>query len=186
MDWAEPGPEGHQPPVDAVYGSLISSGPGLRQTFPGGIFVERRYDRVCLSRGSPGEFSPFEAELAYPGRTVIREIGRTVNVEEMDLASVTGRPGNSPDVAYLDAQTLSRPLKMRSFRPGDRFRPLGMKGTQKVKQFFIDHKVPRFERPMIPLLVSGEDIVWIVGHRTDDRVKVTESTKRVVKIEVMS
>jgi tRNA(Ile)-lysidine synthase len=73
---------------------------------------------------------------------------------------------------------------MRNFRPGDRFHPLGSQGTQKLKEFFIDHKVPRFERPKIPLLISGETIAWVVGHRISEKVKVKETTKRVLRIEV--
>jgi tRNA(Ile)-lysidine synthase len=62
---------------------------------------------------------------------------------------------------------------------------LGVKGTQKLKEFFIDHKIPNFERPRIPLLISGEMIAWIVGYRIDERVKVTEKTQRILKVEVI-
>jgi tRNA(Ile)-lysidine synthase len=75
-------------------------------------------------------------------------------------------------------------LKVRNFRPGDRFQPLGVKGTQKLKEFFIDHKIPRFERPKIPLLISGEMIAWIIGYRVDERVKVTQKTQKVLRVEV--
>ena len=185
MNRAEPAPKDEEAtPTDAIYRSLIGSGPGFRRAFPGGILVERRYDQVSLTRGNSRDSFPFDVELVFPGRTVIRQIGKTVSVEEVDVSYGTVRPEGASDVAYLDAQALSLPLKIRSFRPGDRFHPLGMKGTQKIKQFFIDHKIPRFERPMIPLLVSGDDIVWVVGYRMDDRVKVTASTKRVVKVEV--
>ncbi len=187
MDRDEAVPEEEAwPAIDAVYRRMTGSGPSFRQAFPGGMLLERRYDQVALTRGSSREVPPFEIELIFPGQTVIREIGKTVKVEEMDVPSGTGRPEGSPDVAYLDSQQLRMPLKIRSFRPGDRFHPLGMKGTQKIKQFFIDHKIPRFERPMIPLLLSGEEIVWVVGYRMDDRVKVTDSTKKVVKVEVVS
>jgi tRNA(Ile)-lysidine synthase len=74
---------------------------------------------------------------------------------------------------------------MRNFRPGDRFDPLGVKGIQKLKEFFIDHKVPRVERPKVPLLVSGERIVWVVGYRIDERVKVTEKIKKVLVVKVV-
>jgi tRNA(Ile)-lysidine synthase len=74
---------------------------------------------------------------------------------------------------------------MRNFRPGDRFQPLGVKGTQKLKEFFIDHKIPRFERPKIPLLIAGEVIAWVVDYRIDERVKVTEKTERVLRVEVL-
>ncbi len=60
---------------------------------------------------------------------------------------------------------LEAPLSLRSWRPGDRFRPLGMSGHKKLQDFFVDAKVPRFERERIPLLLSGERIAWVVGHR---------------------
>jgi len=54
-----------------------------------------------------------------------------------------------------------------------------------LKEFFIDHKIPRFERLKVPLLVSGERIVWIVGYRIDERVKVTDKTKKVLAVKVV-
>jgi tRNA(Ile)-lysidine synthase len=60
-----------------------------------------------------------------------------------------------------------------------------MKGTQKLKEFFIDHKIPRFERPEIPLLISGERIVWVVGYRIDERARVSNQTKRILRIKVV-
>jgi tRNA(Ile)-lysidine synthase len=62
---------------------------------------------------------------------------------------------------------------------------MGMMGTQKLKKFFIDHKIPTFERLKIPLLISGEMIVWIVGYRIGEGVKVTEETEKVLRIEVV-
>jgi tRNA(Ile)-lysidine synthase len=62
---------------------------------------------------------------------------------------------------------------------------LGVEGSQKLKEFFIDHKIPRFERSKIPLLISGEKIVWVVGYRIDDRFKVTDKTSNVLKVMVM-
>jgi tRNA(Ile)-lysidine synthase len=62
---------------------------------------------------------------------------------------------------------------------------MGMMGTQKLKEFFIDHKIPRFERSKIPLLISGEMIAWVVGYRINERVKVTEKTEKVLRIELV-
>jgi tRNA(Ile)-lysidine synthase len=59
---------------------------------------------------------------------------------------------------------------------------LGVKGSQKLKEFFIDHKIPRFERSKIPLLISGERIVWVVGHRIDECARVSDRTKRILKV----
>jgi tRNA(Ile)-lysidine synthase len=54
-----------------------------------------------------------------------------------------------------------------------------------LKEFFIDHKIPKFERAGVPLLVSGEMIIWIVGYRIDERVKVTDETKKALTVKVV-
>jgi tRNA(Ile)-lysidine synthase len=79
---------------------------------------------------------------------------------------------------------LSFPLVVRNFRPGDRFSPLGMQGRQKVKKFFINNKVPRWQRQKCPILLSRNEIIWIAGHRIDDSVKVSSQTRRILKAEL--
>jgi tRNA(Ile)-lysidine synthase len=85
---------------------------------------------------------------------------------------------------FFDKNKLSFPLTIRNFRPGDRFRPLGMTGTQKVKKYFIDKKIPRKERYRCPILLSQGKIIWVVGHRIDESVKVIPSTRKVLKVEL--
>ncbi|MBW2567299.1 MAG: tRNA lysidine(34) synthetase TilS, partial [Deltaproteobacteria bacterium] len=77
------------------------------------------------------------------------------------------------------------PLKVRNFREGDRFNPLGMAGSQKVKTFFINNKIPRLQRLLCPILVSGERIIWVGGYRIDDSAKITQRTKNVLKAELL-
>jgi tRNA(Ile)-lysidine synthase len=89
--------------------------------------------------------------------------------------------GASKRIAFFDADRLSYPLVIRNLRPGDRFVPLGMKGHKKVKDYFIDLKVPSKERARIPLLVHRESIIWVCGFRIDDRFKVTSKTKKVLR-----
>ena len=87
-------------------------------------------------------------------------------------------------LAFFDMNRLSFPLTLRSVQPGDRFRPLGTAGRQKVNKFFIDHKIPRAHRSGCPILVSQEHIIWLVGHRIDEYAKVRASTHRVLKVEL--
>jgi tRNA(Ile)-lysidine synthase len=151
---------------------------------PQGVYLEKRYDRVSFRRGKEERVAPFEIELMVPGPTLIEEIGRKVTAEQTTGRGKGKDPGGFPNVAFFDYEKLRFPLKMRNFRPGDRFEPLGVKGTQKVKEFFIDHKIPRFERPRVPLLISGEAVAWVVGYRIDERVRVTDETRRIFKVEV--
>jgi tRNA(Ile)-lysidine synthase len=73
--------------------------------------------------------------------------------------------------ALLGPELLRAPLSLRGWRPGDRFRPLGLAGRKKLQDFFVDAKVPREERGRLPLLLSGDRIAWVVGHRVAEEFR---------------
>ncbi len=81
-------------------------------------------------------------------------------------------------------EMLKFPLILRNIQPGDRFSPLGVAGTQKIQKYFIDHKIDRSERRQCPVLLSGNRVVWLAGHRISGHFKVTPSTRRVLRIEI--
>ncbi len=87
------------------------------------------------------------------------------------------------NIAYLAAEKLVFPLTLRRWKSGDSFRPLGMLGRKKISDFLRDEKVSLFEKEQIWVLMSGSAIVWVVGHRIDDRFKIQEDTKQILKIE---
>ena len=91
----------------------------------------------------------------------------------------------NPCTALMDHQRLQFPLRLRTFRAGDRFQPLGMTGVKKLQDFFVDAKIPRAQRPFIPLLLSQDQIVWVVGHRLAESVKVTPQTRRLLRLEAL-
>lgn len=86
---------------------------------------------------------------------------------------------NDSNLAFLDAALLNFPLTLRKWQDGDRFMPLGMNGYKKLSDFFTDQKFSAFDKQRQWLLCSGTDIVWVIGHRIDERYKVSESTKTV-------
>jgi len=171
--------------VNPVYKRLHQLDASFRIELHHGVSLEKRYDLVILKRGWLRPIPPFEVELISPGRTYVQEIEKEVIVEEMSRNKRLEDMYGLHYTALFDYECLQFPLKIRNFRPGDRFHPLGVNGTQKLKEFFIDHKIPKFERPRIPLLISGEMVAWVVGYRIDERVKVTEETRRVLKVKVM-
>jgi tRNA(Ile)-lysidine synthase len=77
------------------------------------------------------------------------------------------------------------PLVVRNFRPGDRFSPLGVDGTQKLKKFFINNKISARQRKKCPLLVSENKIIWVGGLRIDNRVKLGPKTRHVLMAELL-
>ena len=85
-------------------------------------------------------------------------------------------------IACLDAGKLRFPLTVRLWQKGDAFIPLGMKGKKKLSDFFIDQKIPVPYKRQQWVILSGDDIVWLVGHRLDERYKVTPQTKHIVQI----
>ncbi|MEX2088292.1 MAG: tRNA lysidine(34) synthetase TilS, partial [Bacteroidota bacterium] len=87
------------------------------------------------------------------------------------------------EVELVDAARLGTRLRLRTWRNGDWFMPLGMKTRKKLSDFFTDEKVPRFEKGHIPILESDDAIVWVCGRRLDERFKVTPSTRFVVRLE---
>jgi tRNA(Ile)-lysidine synthase len=90
-----------------------------------------------------------------------------------------------PSKAYVDALKLIYPLILRSWQPGDKFMPLGMRGFKKISDFFVDQKVPLTNKDQIPILVNGNgDLIWIAGMRQDNRYKVSASTKKVAIFEL--
>jgi tRNA(Ile)-lysidine synthase len=74
------------------------------------------------------------------------------------------------------------PITVRRWEHGDRFSPLGMNGMKKISDFLIDLKVPLTTKEKVLLLVSGEDVVWVIGYRIDNRYKVTSATRKILLI----
>jgi len=184
--WAKGGlamEEKEEWPIRSLIRKLNNPSGNFVLELPRGIYFVKNYDTLMLKRGEVKWNPPFEVELPSPGRTSIKEIGHEIIVEELEMGIHVKELNISPMVAFFDSQSLTFPLKVRNFRPGDRFQPLGVKGTQKLKEFFIDHKIPRFERMKIPLLISGDMIAWVVGYRINEKVKVTEKTERVLRVE---
>lgn len=87
---------------------------------------------------------------------------------------------------YADADKLSFPLTLRKWQPGDWFIPFGMKGRKKLSDFFTDRKFSLPDKENAWVLTSDEDIVWVVGERSDERFKITESTENVLVMEFIN
>lgn len=175
---------------------LIEKGPtnGLLH-LPDRIRIERSYDILTLrradlaGRSKPGAVAGsgpplFEYCLPAPGSVRIEELGLL-----LELSAVS--PGDLPEwalaghrVAFFDMDKVQFPITVRTIRPGDRFTPLGMTGSQKLKKFFINNKVPRSDRYRCPILVSRQGIIWVAGLRIDRAVRVGASTRTVLKAEL--
>lgn len=143
--------------------------------------------------GEPGrEFYSNEYQLVVEKETVelfpidIEKLaGKELSFSEFEISPSFKLQTSNPDVAQLDFDKIKLPLKMRSWQQGDRFRPLGMRGSKLVSDFFNDLNFTAYRKKTVQILTDADDnIVWIVGYRIDDRYKITEKTKTIYQIEV--
>lgn len=153
------------------------------------LIISREAHNLRQSANAPPlSLTPdYEYRLAKPGEIFIKEAALKIRFSEIAQDHAPGwRPfGEGTRAAYFDMDKIHFPLVIRNFRPGDRFSPLGMTGRQKLKKFFIDHKVSRTERRKCPILLSRNEIIWIVGYRLDNAVKISPQTRRILKAELL-
>lgn len=158
-------------------------------TLPGEILVTREPGALVFHAAhGDAESIEFEYTIRVPepgDENYTRLNPPGINLE---LRLLTEIPDNvsrndNPFTAYLDASKTGPEMTIRNWRPGDRFQPLGMKGTKKLQDYFTDTRVSRAQRKSAAVLLIGDKIAWVVGHRIDDGFKVTKHTKCVLFIK---
>jgi tRNA(Ile)-lysidine synthase len=149
------------------------------------VFKEKRMLREIRKKINDSDTFTFEYQIEKLESVFIREIEATIKFTEMRVENVLDYRYAGQHTSFFDKDTLSFPMIIRNFRPGDAFQPLGVGGTQKLKKFFIDKKVYRSDRIKCPILLSRGKIIWVVGHRIDESVKMTPSTRNVLKVELL-
>ncbi len=167
--------------IEDIVNMAVTSPTGSRLMLPGRIHVIKGYERLRFTC-EPPEQKPeyFEVPLPVPGKAELRELGVTVTAEVVEGGE---RPVYSGDCIYIDAGKIRGGLKLRQRRDGDRFKPLGMSGTKKLKDFFIDRKIPVERRDSIPLLVDEDNIIWVVGLQMNEDYKLTAATEKIIRFK---
>ena len=156
---------------------LLEVGKDFRYELPGPIYVERARENLTFSSSRTAELPIIYCyDLSIPGKTEVPEADVIIEVEiTSDIVEHVRPPGSFE--AVLDRSRIVGKLMVRSWRPGDRIRPLGLGGSKKVQDIFVDKKIPRAARHRIPIIADDEKIVWIAGIALSDLVKVTGDTR---------
>ena len=156
---------------------------------PRGVQANRTYDRLTLRRPgrepSPGPVD-YEFVLDGPGEVRIPGGGGTLRLTVSGPAGEAQITRSGHRVAFFDMGRFAFPVTVRNVRPGDRFRPLGMTGTQKVSDFFVNRKVPRRLRSVCPVLISRGKIAWVVGHRIAEDFRTGPGTRQTLRAELLA
>ncbi|MGA7676889.1 MAG: tRNA lysidine(34) synthetase TilS [Dehalococcoidia bacterium] len=166
--------------IEAMVG-FLSKPAGKKLCLPDGLTLSIEYGRLVLAsaQASICPLPPLKgiSSIKIPGETDLP--GWRVR------ADIIGQVVSDEDglAASFDLNKVGRELTVRQRRPGDRFQPLGMSQTKKLQDFMVDSRIPRSWRDRVPLICSPEQILWVVGWRIDDRAKITENTKDILRLQ---
>jgi tRNA(Ile)-lysidine synthase len=163
--------------------TLVKKGmSGDRIYLPEKLRAIKGYSTLLLTVEQPLRLGSYL--LDHPGEIVLKEASLVVRCSLVEDVRDIGSYGDGKSIAVVDADKARFPLAIRPRMPGDYFYPLGFGRKKKLQDFFVDAKVPRDVRDAVPLLVADNEIIWVVGHRLDERYRIDKSTTRGLKFEV--
>lgn len=165
--------------IDAICRLLTSSRPNSTICLPGGIVAVKEYDALVFRHGET--IHPDESEFRIPGIGVYQLFGNTLLTVER--STIPDRfDTNTANTAYFDLDKAPFPWHARTFLPGDRIRQHGLAGRKKVKNIFIDDKIPLLQRSRTPLVFCGEELLWVCGLRTSRDALLDSNSSHIVKV----
>ena len=173
---------GHFKEIESI---LHGNGSKYKKLY-GKLVFKKEYDELSLSLEGEGVISDLEQveTMIEPNKRYQIVANTRLHCQKVIPAEITEDLYNDPNIALIDADKIVYPMKIGFRKAGERFIPLGMKGTKKLKDFFIDEKISKFERDKLLIVRDCEKVVWLVSIRLDERVKVSEETKTVLLLRV--
>lgn len=169
--------------IKAIIDLANNMRPQIKMNLPENLIVKKIYERLRFSLGTETETGDFSLYIKNTGRFQVHEINQTILLEEISKKDFLGS-SPSPREAFLDLDRLQWPLRVRNFKAGDKLIPFGLNSFKKVKDIFIDNKIPYEERKKIAILENCNDIVWLCGIRIDNRYRIKERTKRILRCKI--
>lgn len=166
--------------VDNVISKIEDEPARTLLSLPEVTFTLNRETACFVREFNPEGQEKFRYEI-QPGETLeVEEVSITINLELVSKSEELNPEKYLSDslTEFVDWGKVEQPIIVRNRTEGDRFKPLGMRGEKKLKDFFIDEKVPFKERDKVPLVCDKEGIIWVVGHRIDERYKLDDSTEK--------
>ena len=172
-----------QSQVDQVC-ELMGGGRGRSVSLGGGLEARAVDDAVVIRRRSEVPTPTIAAPQPFPVPGRVNWSGWTISAALVGRVDREGPEAENAFVACLDPSLSSTPLWVRGRLTGDRISPLGMSGTRKLQDLFVDEKVPREDRHSVPLLVCGRGIAWVAGYRIAEWAKVPRDADSWLRVRV--
>ncbi|MCX2742558.1 tRNA lysidine(34) synthetase TilS [Mangrovivirga sp. M17] len=163
--------------VNDIFSSITSSSGKIFESPNAKIIKDRNHWLIDFSMEDDIEV---KMELNFPGENEVH--GK--KIVSSIFSSEEYKINPDPNIAALDFDKLKKPLIIRSWREGDWFIPLGMKGKKKLSDFMIDAKIPLSLKSKMLVVESDGEIVWVVGFRIDNRYKLTSKTRKILQLSV--
>ena len=151
---------------------------------PMNLEAEISYDKLIFFKERQGETPPFKEKLTVGDKNYVHPLRASFELQVFSAEEVS-KVSKDKFEKHFDFDAFHQDIYVRNRRDGDRFWPLGLSGKKKLKDFFIDCKVERQERDLVPLICHGKDIVWVVGYRISDKYKVTDRTQQILSIKLL-
>ena len=169
--------------IEAVRGLLDRGKGGKTIQIPGGFVAERNFDRLVL-REFQGDAAEFEYVLPIPGTVHIPELNKTFRAEIASSAMVP-QTLDSRERVFVDGGRLGPCVKIRTWKPGDYYKPVGWPGG-KLKKFFQRTRIPRSQRSRWPVIVSESTVVWVASFPVSREFAPSDRSQKIVTLEVLS
>jgi tRNA(Ile)-lysidine synthase len=170
--------------VESMLHLMLDGGPSDSTDLPGGWRAERDYNllRLTDARERKAGSADFSVAIAPHGITIVEAAG--FKFEASTIAAVAASMPDGLSVAMFDASKIAGVgLVARSFMNGDRIHPIGMRGTRKVHDVFVDRKLPRARRERFPVVTLGNTIAWLPGLARAECALVTKASETVLRVE---
>lgn len=164
--------------IEALGDLLDSERPNARSPLPRGMTAVREYDRLIVMKTAENlSQHGLELSITGPGEYCLPTGGSLV-VEASTATPLPAGPGS----VLCDLVRTPFPWLVRTFHPGDRIVPFGMSGRKKVKDIFIDRKIPLPERTRIPIMLCGDDLIWVAGICASELCRIDTASTPVVRV----
>lgn len=176
--------------IETVVFKALAVQTGKVYPLPHHLWVEKGYTKLFLRKGALKEGTEETSPPSLQPAVILSPSSSPIDLPAWGLRLTVSLYRNrerfpvfSTCVASFDFDRISNPLTVRGWRSGDRFVPTGMRGRKKLQDLFVDAKIPKSQRALIPLLTCPEGILWVIGLRMDGRFLATDKSKAVLIVE---